>query len=257
MELRVKPVTLPEAIEFNFAELKQEITEKTEVYVGMVYTEDQIKNAKKDVAMLRKFTKALSDERIRVKKEILKPYEDFEEKVKELSGIVDKAIANIDSQIKIFDQIKQDEKKMHIEEMMANMLFPEFVTLEQVWNPKWLNATCSMNAIEAELLEKKNEIIRNCQTLATLPNYSHEALHFYQKTLDMAEALNKVREYAELEASKKEPEEKEEPVLATPAQNEEGKWIAFEACLTSESALKLKTFFETNNISFRPICKGE
>ena len=184
MELKVKQVTLPEAIEFNFAELKQEITERTEAYVGMVYTDDQIKSAKADVAMLRKFTKALSDERIRVKKEYLKPYDEFEAKVKELSGIVDKAIVNIDSQIKIFDQIKQDEKKMNIEEMFKNMLFPEWMTVEQIWNPKWLNASTSMASIETELLNQKNDIIRNCQTLATLPNYSHEAVLFYQKTLE-------------------------------------------------------------------------
>lgn len=281
MELRVKPVSLPEAIEFNFEELKQEITARTSAYVGIVYSDDQMKEAKMDVAMLRKFTKALSDERIRVKKEIMKPYDEFEAKVKELSGIVDKAILDIDKQIKTFEQIKQDEKRMLIEDMFKNMLFPEFVKIEQIWNAKWLNATFSMNNIEKELLEKKETIIKECQTLATLPSYSHEAVHFYQKTLDIAQALAKVRELTEAEEAKKRmleeearrkedeakkkeepqpvPEEakaeiKEEPVIAAPApQIEEGRWIAFEALLTTEQALKLKTFFETNNITFRPI----
>ncbi|MBP5298203.1 MAG: DUF1351 domain-containing protein, partial [Lachnospiraceae bacterium] len=131
MELRVKQITLPEAIEFNFEELKNEITARTSAYVGIVYTDDQIKDAKKDVAMLRKFTKALSDERIRVKKEILKPYDEFETKVKELSGIVETAIADIDKQIKTFDAIKQDEKRLAIEEMFKDMLFPEFVKLDE------------------------------------------------------------------------------------------------------------------------------
>ena len=275
MELKVKQVTLPEAIEFNFAELKQEITERTEAYVGMVYTDDQIKSAKADVAMLRKFTKALSDERIRVKKEYLKPYDEFEAKVKELSGIVDKAIVNIDSQIKIFDQIKQDEKKMNIEEMFKNMLFPEWMTVEQIWNPKWLNASTSMASIESELLNQKNDIIRNCQTLATLPNYSHEAVLFYQKTLDVSGALAKVTELAEIEAKKKKmleeeakkretenafiPVPEQSPVIEVERIQEEEAapepkmWVGFEAYLNKTQAALLKEFFNNNNIDFRPV----
>ena len=275
MELKVKQVTLPEAIEFNFAELKQEITERTEAYVGMVYTDDQIKSAKADVAMLRKFTKALSDERIRVKKEYLKPYDEFEAKVKELSGIVDKAIMNIDSQIKIFDQIKQDEKKANIEEMFKNMLFPEWMTVEQIWNPKWLNASTSMASIEAELLNQKNDIIRNCQTLATLPNYSHEAVLFYQKTLDVSGALAKVTELAEIEAKKKKmleeeakkretenafiPVPEQSPVIEVERIQEEEAapepkmWVGFEAYLNKTQAALLKGFFNNNNIDFRPV----
>lgn len=293
MELKVKSLTLPEAIEFNFDELKTEISERTSAYIGIVYTDDQMKEAKQDVAMLRKFTKALSDERIRVKKEIMKPYDAFEAKVKELSSIVDKAIVDIDAQIKTYDAIKQDEKKANIEEMFRNMLFPEFVPIDRLWNPKWLNATFSMKQVEEELLGQKNRIISECQTLASLPSYSHEAVHFYQKTLSIEQALGKVRELTEAEAAKQRaleaeakrkaaeeearkkaleeaqqkavdetfapvPEEtkaeiKEEPVIAAPApQIEEGRWIAFEALLTTEQALKLKTFFETNNIIFRP-----
>lgn len=275
MELKVKQVTLPEAIEFNFAELKQEITERTEAYVGMVYTDDQIKSAKTDVAMLRKFTKALSDERIRVKKEYLKPYDEFEAKVKELSGIVDKAIVNIDSQIKIFDQIKQDEKKANIEEMFKNMLFPEWMTVEQIWNPKWLNASMSMASIETELLNQKNDIIRNCQTLATLPNYSHEAVLFYQKTLDVSGALAKVTELADIEAKKKKMLEEEakkretenafipvpeqravievERIQEEEAAPEPKMWVGFEAYLNKTQAALLKDFFNENNIDFRPV----
>lgn len=87
MELRIKSMSFPEAIEFNFEQLKQELTDKAEQYKGLVYTDDQVQDAKKDVAALRKFTKALSDERIKVKKECMKPYEEFEAKIKELSAI--------------------------------------------------------------------------------------------------------------------------------------------------------------------------
>lgn len=49
MELRVEPVTFPEVIQFNYEELKAEITSKVEMYKNLVYTgSDQIKDAKAD-----------------------------------------------------------------------------------------------------------------------------------------------------------------------------------------------------------------
>ena len=42
-------------IDFNFDELKQEITSALEKYQGLVYTDDSIKDAKTDRATLNKF----------------------------------------------------------------------------------------------------------------------------------------------------------------------------------------------------------
>ena len=64
MELRVSPVTFPEVIDFNFEELKTEIEARVERYTNLVYTEDQIKEAKTDLATLRKFTKNQGQKRV-------------------------------------------------------------------------------------------------------------------------------------------------------------------------------------------------
>lgn len=272
MELHVQEYKLPDAILFNFEELKTAITAKTEQYASIVYTDDNIKAAKEDRADLNRLKKALNDERIRRQKEYMKPFEAFKQQIDEIISIIEKPVLAIDRQIKEYEQIKQDEKRMLIEDMFKNMFFPEFVDLNQLWNPKWLNATTSMNQIEAELLKQKDDIIKNCQTLACLPNHSHEAVLFYQNTLDVAGALAKVTELAEIEAKAKKmieeeakrkevenafiPETEKEPVVTTQAPQEERKWIAFEALLTTQNARMLKSFFETNNITFRAIMQG-
>ena len=275
MELHVQEYNLPEAINFNFEELKTAITEKSEQYAKIVYTDDNIKAAKEDRADLNRLKKALNDERIRRQKEYMKPFDNFKAKIDEIIGIIDKPVLAIDKQIKEYEAIKQDEKKMNIEEMFKNMLFPEWMTVEQIWNPKWLNASTSMASIEAELLNQKNDIIRNCQTLATLPNYSHEAVLFYQKTLDVSGALAKVTELAEIEAKKKKMLEEEAKKRETEAafmpvteskpvieveriQKEEAApepkmWVGFEAYLNKTQAALLKEFFNNNNIDFRPV----
>ena len=273
MELRVDNYQLPEAISFNYDELKTSLIEKTEAYTKLVYTEDNIKAAKEDRADLNRLKKALNDERLRRQKEYMKPFDAFKSQIDEIISIIDKPVLAIDKQIKEYEQIKQDEKKNNIEEMFKSMLFPEFVRIDQLWNAKWLNATYSMNNIEKELLEKKENIIKECQTLATLPSYSHEAVHFYQKTLDIAQALAKVRELTEAEEAKKrmleeearrkeeEAKKKEEPQPVpelkaeekTEPEPEPQMWVSFAAFINKTQAKALKEFFNNNHITFRPI----
>ena len=253
MELKVNSYQLPEAISFNFEELKTGLTVKAEQYTKLVYTDDNIKTAKEDKADLNRLKKALNDERIRMQKEYMKPFDSFKAQIDEIIAIIDKPVLAIDKQIKEYEAIKQDEKRMNIEDMFKNMLFPEFVKLEQVWNPKWLNVTFSMKQIEDELLGQKNRITSECQTLASLPNYHTEAVHFYQKTLSIEQALAKVRELTEVDKAREEAKKEEPTVAAVTPQNEEGRWIAFEALLTTAQAIQLKNFFDTNNITFRPI----
>ena len=252
MELKVQDYQLPEAISFNFDELKTAITEKSEQYAKLVYTDENIKAAKEDRADLNRLKKALNDERIRRQKDYMKPFDAFKAQIDEIISIIDKPVQSIDAQIKEFEAIKQDQKRQKIEDMFKSMLFPEWMSVDKIMNQKWLNASTSMTAIESELLSFKNEVIRNCQTLATLPNHSHEAVITYQKTLDMAQALDKVHELIELEEAKKKMLAKEaEPDEDTAP--EPKMWVAFEACINKTQAGLLKEFFKDNNIEFRPV----
>lgn len=54
MELRVNEVAIPEKIDFNYEELKAELISKVSFYETLVYTDDQIKDAKADKANLNK-----------------------------------------------------------------------------------------------------------------------------------------------------------------------------------------------------------
>ena len=51
MELKMHEYQLPEKILFNYEELKRELTEKVSHYETLVYTDDQIKEAKADKAL--------------------------------------------------------------------------------------------------------------------------------------------------------------------------------------------------------------
>lgn len=285
MELRVEKLTLPEVINFNFEELRDEITERASSYKNLVYSEDQMKQAKTDCAMLRKFTKALSDERIRVKKEILKPYDEFEAKINELSGIVNEAIGNIDTQVKAADEKRKAEKKQEIidfwnmtakEEWDAGRL-PEEIGLPNIWDEKWLNSSASMKSIQEAITYRIECIEADIATLRDLPEYAFEAVECYKYTLNITTALNEAHRLSEMAKRKAEQERieaeraaaaqeqpKVEPIPNTPCefpadamnepeQQEIPTWVSFKALLTVENAKELQRFFKARGILFEAL----
>ena len=283
MELKVKTPTFPEVIEFNFQELKQEITERASQYVNLVYTDDQISDAKKDRATLNKFVKALSDERIKIKKECLKPYEDFEKKIKELDGIVNQAIKNIDSQVKGYEEKKREEKEVEIRKYWDELEKPIWLHCDLIFDPRWLNASVSMKSIQTAIDEKLVDINSDLATLRNLQEFSFEAIEVYKTTLDLGKSINEAHRLAEMAKRKAEAERlaaerkaeqerlkaeaefakhmnpPEEPkvaahdVLEEVKPVEERQWISFKAHLTVEDATALKEFFESRNITFHAI----
>lgn len=290
MELRVEPVTFPEVIQFNYEELKAEITSKVEMYKNLVYTgSDQIKDAKADRAALNKLIKAMSDERIRIKKDCLKPYEEFERKIKELTDIVNEPVQLIDKQIKEYEQILKEEKRKEIEALFETIGFQSFVQLPMIWDEKWLNASVSMKSIEEKMRARLNEISTAVFTLNKLPEFGFEALELYKETLDLPKAIEKAQHMSEIakkkaqyeaeEKARREAEEARAKQIAqeqasqqleqpaeqmvmdlvpqeAPAQQElepSKEWIRFAALLTTEDALALKEFFQSRNIEFRAI----
>lgn len=290
MELRVEPVTFPEVIQFNYEELKAEITSKVEMYKNLVYTgSDQIKDAKADRAALNKLIKAMSDERIRIKKDCLKPYDEFERKIRELTDIVNEPVQLIDKQIKEYEQTLKEEKRKEIEALFETIGFQAFVKLEMIWDEKWLNASVSMKSIEDAMRARLNEISTAVFTLNKLPEFGFEALELYKETLDLPKAIEKAQHMSEIakkkaqyeaeEKARREAEEARAKQIAqeqasqqleqpaeqmvmdlvpqeAPAQQElepSKEWIRFATLLTTEDALALKEFFQSRNIEFRAI----
>lgn len=278
MQLEVRPYDLPSALTFNYEELKAALTEKCREYEMMIYSDDQIRQAKQDRADLNRLKKALTDERIRREKEYMEPFNDFKAKVNEIIGIIDKPAAIIDQRVKEFDEQKKQEKQNEIGKIFIECELPEHVTLEKIFDPKWLNTTVSLNQIRDAILAKKKHDEENIEMLSGLPEYSFEALEIYKSRLDVAEALTSANKMAAMAKKKKEAEEaaaKQEEIRklnesakkateiinvaerAAAAEDPEPEpvrsWIRFEALLSYQEAIDLNAYFKFNNIKFQAI----
>ena len=196
-------VFVPE-IKWNNEELKAAIADKMKEYKGLVFTEETISEGKKDRANLNKLRGAIDDERKRVKKLCMEPCNRFEKEVKEVLALVDEEISAIDIQIKEVEQIKREEKRKAVQELFESIGFQKFVTLEMIWDEKWLNASVALSKVENQMKETMYRIGEEVGTISRLPEFSFEAMEVYKKTLDLTQAIKKGQELADIQKRKEE-----------------------------------------------------
>lgn len=189
-------------IQWNNEELKAEIAEKMRDYTGLVFTEDTIKDAKKDRAALNKLRTAFEDERKRIKRQCMAPYEQFETQVKELIALIDEPIRLIDAQIKEVEEQKKAQKRKDIEELFDSIGFQLFVTLDKIWDDKWLNATVPLSRIEEQMKSRMYQIGEDIAVIQKLPEFSFEAMEVYKKTMDLNKAIQEGQRLADIQKRK-------------------------------------------------------
>lgn len=281
MELKMNEYQLPQNISFNFEELKAELTEKVRLYETIAYTDDQIQEAKKDRANLNKLKKVLNDERIRREKEYMAPFNTFKAQINEIIGVIDKPVAVIDKQVKAYEDQKKQEKKEKIKELWDSLDAPDGLTFDDVFQEKFLNASCSMKNISQYFEDDIKRFTRDLETLAALPEFGYEAKMVYLSTHDINKALAEGQRMAQVQKQKAEYEaaqarkaaeetRKQQAEQATAAAGEIAfnnapdvaaqvptepakQWVSFQALLSTEDALALKAFFEERNIEFKPV----
>lgn len=206
MELRVNEVKTPEKITFNYEELRSEIQKIVEDHSNLVYTGEQIKDAKSDKSSLNKLKKALNDERIRLEKAYLEPFNEFKTQINALIKLINDPINLIDKQIKEFEEYEKQEKRKQIEELWNSKSTPFEISLECIFDSRWLNKTTSMRSIEDVMNAFITSVEKDVDTLSRLPEFGFEALEVYKSTLDINRALSEGQRLAEIQKKKAEHE---------------------------------------------------
>ena len=197
-ELQIKISQEPAVIRCNFEDVKAQLSEKMAEYQGAVFTEESKSVAKAELASLRKTREEVEKRRKEVKAQCLVPYNDFEEKVKELLEIIDEPICLIDSQLKEMEAERIRQRHADVETLYAECTgeWAEYLPLKEIYVKKWDNATTSLKQIEKDLLAMIEKvasevaIIRNTQS-----DVMDDALLLYKKGRDLAAALTKVNTY--------------------------------------------------------------
>ena len=215
-------------IDWNYEELKTEIQKKANDYMNLVYTADQIKDAKKDRANLRKFVTALENKRKEIKRQVMQPYTAFEEQEKELIGIVDQAIGNIDIQIKGYEEATLQEKLEKIKGIYSKTIgdLDRTIPFEKIYKDSWLNVSTTLKSITTEIAEIRDKIDSDLKVInADTSPYVFEMKEEYLKAFDLTAAMMKKQKLEETAKKKvlfeEEQKQKEAQKVASAGESKE------------------------------------
>lgn len=196
-------------IDFNYEETKAFLQEKMVEYDSAVFTDETMDIAKRERASLRKLKSQMDDERKKVKNAWMVPYTQFEAQVKELLELVDKPVAAIDRQVKEYEERKKQEKLETCKKIYSEEIgdMAEILSLERIFDSKWLNATTTLKAIREDIQHIASNTRTQIETIKMMNSDAVEkALEIYRDTLDMTKAVAYINQY---EATKREVEERE------------------------------------------------
>lgn len=195
MELKIyspQEAGFVQKIDWNFDELKKEITTASQEYAASVYTDETIMDAKKDRAKLRKFIDAMNSERTRIRKKLLEPDEVFGAQIKELSGIIEKAIINIDDQVKDYERRQREEKTAKVrdfyEENINDLI--DILPFEKVFRPEYANSSTTMKSIKEEILALIQKVDEGLAIINEVDSpYAGEMKEMFLQTYDIGKAM--------------------------------------------------------------------
>lgn len=280
-------------IKWNYEDIKKEVAAQAETYATAVYTDDLIKQAKADRAKLNKFVKAIKDRRTDVRKKLLAPDEQFGKQVDEIVGIVQRAITNIDMQVKNYETKQRNDKIDKLRAEFDSMIgdLKDTVMFERIYVPEWSNASFALSKAKG-IMQETIDSIRNGINLIQNSDspYAGDMMKVFLDTYDIGRAMERriqleeeaKRRAAYEEERRKQQEERDrkaaeearrqallqhipeevrpalkqgiEAVIDKP-EPEPKQWVAFEALLDTHHAQLLAAFFRSQGIEFRAIKK--
>lgn len=256
----------------NAIEIREKIKEKLPKYESKNYSENNIQKAKDDKALLNNTSKMLNEERIRLEKEFMKPFEDnFKSIITETVDLIKEASSKIDVIVKDVENKAKEDRKNIIVDIFNTLVgeLKELITLEQVFNDKWLNKGSFNDKGEFKLvneLEDKLNKIRNDLEVIKNLNSEHELAltNQYLKDFDLGKVIienNRLNELKvntqKVEVAREEKREaKVEEMITKPVEVEEVdpiKTYTLKITGTLSQQIKLKEFLDLNNMIYEKV----
>lgn len=210
--------------------------------------------AKSVRAKLNSAIKKISDRRIELKKEFLKPYEVVETQAKELESIIKSIGDGIDQQVKAKEEDERNSKLNLINKIWLELNDTGYeIELGKVATPKWLNKTYKMTDIQTEMMMFVNKVKNDMKVIASLVNDEDKVVDLQAKYLNIFDLSSVLEEYERQNIIKEKiifskNDSKQEEVV-----EEEKYLLQFEVIGTSKQLSLLKDFLVKNNIEYRRI----
>lgn len=185
----VQIVQLPIIVQ-QFQLISEKLKEEADYILSLECNEDTYKEVKKFKAAFNKQYEALDNKRKEVKKQILAPYDEFEQMFNlYIKQVFDPVKAEVSQKVTQVENGLKAIKRMNVleyfdEYIKANGVeFLDFADMNLN-----INLTAKETALKKEVKEKVDRILAEVEAIANLEN-STEVLVEYKKCLNMAQAV--------------------------------------------------------------------
>ncbi len=198
-ELQIVNLEQTEITAWDFPMIKAELQRRLDTYKNIIYTDESIKDAKKDRTTLNKLKKDIDDARKAYKAKCLAPYEALEPQVKELLEMVDGQKNLIDETVKDFEDRQKEAKEQEIKKYYdrkavslgeyADALYPK------LFDKKWLNASTTKAKYEEEVQAAINGAASDINSIKALNSpFVKTLIDVYVDTVSMEQVQAKQKE---------------------------------------------------------------
>lgn len=206
-----------QAITTNYADVKAWVDGVAEQYRSIVVTEDGVQAAKQDRANLRKLQGSIDQVRKECRAAALAVSAETEANCKELVATLETAVQNLDTQAKAFETQRKEEKKnrlsAYFDQAVCDMA--EWLTFDDCFNPKWLNATYAESAAWSDIDAAIDRCRADLNAIRALHSeFETTLLDEYTRTRDISAVLVKNETLCRMKAVEEERKRKETEAAA-------------------------------------------
>ena len=187
----------PGLVEFiNFEDLKIILEAELQRYRNIVYSANDLKEAKADQKKLKDLKKAIDDKRKEIKKIYMQPYEIVDAQTKELIALINEPLAAIDAYLNNAKEAEKEQKRQEIRAFYEKEASPlgdlaaALFESDAFWNPKWDLKSTKAKTWQDEVRAK---IVQSAADISSLQSASGEhapaLLAKYLECQDMEQVL--------------------------------------------------------------------
>lgn len=227
-----------QSISANFDETKAWLTENLEPLRTMAVTPESMSQSKQYRAAIRRVRDRIDESRKLAKAAAMEAYSDFETKCKELTALCDEAANALDVQIKAMENAAKEEKRLRLMEYFSQVVcdMAEWLTFDDCFNPKWLNATYAESAAWMDIDAAIDRCRADLNAIRALHSeFETTLLDEYTRTRNISAVLVKNETLCRMKAVEEERKRKEAEATAKyAAALEESKRVADETMRQAE-----------------------
>ena len=258
-------------IEHNLGVVKENIQKLKLFYDSLVFTEDQVDEAEKELTTLRTFVKTMETDRKENITKYKEPIDDYETTAKSIEKLLKDSIDSIKSKIEVFKKEQQELETKRLkdiincvigtfEEMYPNIKFKE----EQVIiDSRWYNKTykdkqinediiCQLEQLRSNIERKEKELSIISDMVDSLGNTNlvkEKYLTQYEYTNDLSIVMDSIKKDSEIKVvePKKENIEHSHSIDPFAAMYDNSESVTFKG--TKEQINELKSYAYTIGIT--------